>query len=427
MRRILFILLAAASVLPVHAQETEQPRNVILMVADGAGPSAPALARRVLGRPLVLDSYLSGTIATTSTSHEITDSAASATAYACGVRTFKGAIGVDSTGAPCETVLEAAESRGWVTGLVSTAYLADATPGSFGAHAESRSDRNDIAAQMMQQGIEVLLGGGSNHFLPSPDGSREDGRHLLDEARASGYYVISSPAELSEVSVPVIGLFDRSTMELEIDRDPNKEPSLMHMTETALELLKDAEGGFFLLIETEGTDEAAHDNDGAALAKEMESFDNVFSRVVEFARRDGNTLVVALSDHDTGGLGVGRGGSYNWQANVLRNVQRSARWMQQQVKLGEDPFAVFREQVGISQLTETERRRIVDAGESNYSNAYRAAFAAIISERAGIDWSTTGHTEADVFLYSFGPGSELFRGHLQNYEIGQRLFHALGE
>ncbi len=420
MRRLALFGFAAFLLAPVQAQE--RPRNVIVMVADGAGPSAPALTRRVIGRSLVLDDYLTGTIATTATSHEITDSAASATAYACGVRSYKGSIGVDSTGAPCRTILEAAEENGMASGLVTTAYLADATPGAFATHARERAEKDSIAEQLLQQGIEVLLGGGSNHFLPPPLGTRSDGRNLLEEARAVGYDVITSPSALGSGREPLLGLFAPSTMDFEIDRDSSMEPSLSDMTRKAMSILSEEAGGFFLMIETEGTDDGGHYQDGAALAREMESFDDVFRQVIEFVENDGNTLVIALSDHDTGGLGVGRNGSYNWHAGNLSGVVRSTRWMQRRVREGQDPFDVFRESTGISDLNADEHSQIAAVKNGQVQRV----FARILSDRAGIGWSTTGHTEADVFLYSHGPGSEYFRGHLQNYEVGQRLFDVLG-
>ncbi len=421
MQRILLVSLFVLLVPPVDAQE--RPKNVILMIADGAGPSAPALARRVLERPLALDSYLTGSVATTSTSHEITDSAAAATAFACGLRTFKGAIAVDSTHMPCRTVLEAAEARGMVTGLVTTAPMTDATPAAFAAHAEARADHESIASQMMDQGIEVLLGGGRQRFLPVPEGTREDGRNLIEEARGLGYNVIAEPDELETTAAPLLGLFADGFMDFEIDRIPDEEPSLLEMTHKALELLSNSAEGFFLLIETEGTDDAGHRNDGAALAREIDSFDGVFKAVVEFAVADGHTLVVASSDHDTGGLGVGINGSYNWQPEVLRSVSRSATGMAQGVADGEDPQAVFESTTGIGDLSEPERAQI---GAADSYRDYRSVFGSIVSARAGITWSTTGHTEADVPIYSFGPGSELFRGHMGNDEVGRRLFEVLG-
>jgi len=397
---LLFIVL-----FPVRAQE--RPKNVILMVADGVGPSAPALARRVLERPLALDGYLSGSIATTSTSHEITDSAASATAYSCGVRSYKGSVGVDSTGAPCRTILEAAEARGMASGLVTTAYITDATPGAFSAHALNRAEKESIADQMLKQGIEVILGGGRRRFLPPPVGTRNDGRDLLDEARVAGYDVITSPSELQTASAPLLGIFATSTMDFEIDRNPTYEPSLAEMTAKALSVLGEAPDGFFLLVETEGTDDGGHSRDGAALAREIESFDDVFRMVVEFAENDGNTLVIALSD----------------QPEILRGVTRSARWMQRQVGEGANPIDTFKGATGISDLSDNEIA-LIERVETLAE--YRNVFATLMSERAGIGWSTSGHTEADVPLYSFGPGSELFRGHMANDEVGRRLFEVMG-
>ncbi len=420
MRRLLITALGLLA-LPLQAQP-ERPNNVIVMVADGAGPSAPALTRRVVGRPLALDGYLTGSVATAATSHEITDSAAAATAYACGVRSYKGSIGVDSTGAPCRTILEAAEASGMASGLVTTAYIADATPGAFAAHALERGEKESIAEQMLQQGIEVILGGGLDHFLPPPSGTRSDGRNLFDEARTAGYDVITAPSELASARAPLLGLFAPGTMDFEMDRDPAIEPGLKDMTQKALSLLAEGDRGFFLLIEAEGTDDSGHSQDGAALAREMESFDDLFRHVIAFAESDGNTLVIALSDHDTGGLGVGRNGSYNWNAEVLRDVVRSTRWMQRRVREGQDPFDVFRESTGISDLNEDELSRIAAAENGQVQRA----FARILSDRAGIGWSTSGHTEADVNLYSFGPGSNLFRGHLESDEVGRRLFEVLG-
>lgn len=421
MSRFLIFCLLALAVLPASAQE--RPKNVIFLVADGAGPSATALSRRVLERPLTLDRYLSGSVATTSTSHEITDSAAAATALSCGIRTFKGAIAVDPVGTPCRTVLEAAEEHGLTTGLVTTAYITDATPGSFAAHALDRGEKEAIAEQLLEQGIEVILGGGIRRFVPTPSGTRTDGRNLLDEAREQGYEVITSPAELSGASAPLMGLFAESAMQFEIDRDADVEPSLLDMTRKALSLLSESDNGFFLMIETEGTDDAGHRNDGAALAREMDSFDKVFQEAISFAEADGETLVIATSDHDTGGLGVGIGGSYNWNPEVLRRISRSANWMARRVMDEEDPVAVFAASTGIDDLT-TEELEAFDAAETY--REYRRVFANVVSERAGIGWSTSGHTEADVPIYSFGPSSEFFRGHLENFEVGQRLFQALG-
>lgn len=97
--------------------------------------------------------------------------------------------------------------------------------------------------------------------------------------------------------------------------------------------------------------------------------------------------------------------------------------MARRVAEGADPFDIFRETAGIDELTNDEVFLIASA---ETPRQYRDAFAKILSDRAGIGWSTSGHTEADVNLYSFGPGSELFRGHMENDEVGRRLFEVLG-
>src|SRR5690606_14830211 len=152
---------------------------------------------------------------------------AGATAYASGLRTYNGAIGVDTLRRPAGTLLEAAEARGMVTGLVATSTITHATPASFAAHVPDRGAEAEIALQMMAQGIEVLLGGGTGFFRPAPEGWREDGRDLVEEARAAGYAVVTTPAALGAVrEAPVLGLFAPGQMSYEIDRDEAEQPSL---------------------------------------------------------------------------------------------------------------------------------------------------------------------------------------------------------
>lgn len=422
MRLLPVLLLLALGVPTVQAQDGGRPKNIIVMIPDGAGPSAFTLTRRVLDRPLVLDAHLGGTVSTAASNREVTDSASSATAYACGVRTNNRTVGVDAEGRACRSLLEVAEARGMATGLVTTSYLTDATPSSFGAHSRSRYASSPIAEQILGQGIEVLLGGGSSAFLPVPQGKREDGRNLLDEARAAGYTIVTDPDGLDAAPAPVLGLFGASTMEYEMDRDPAVQPSLLAMTQKALEVLSADPDGFFLLIETEGTDEAGHDNDPVAMVREIEHFDAVARLVLAFAEADGETLVVSVADHDTGGLTMGRPGSYYWGPQWLRNTPRSTRWMQLQVENGADPVDVFRTTTGLDSLSAEEVARF----ETTPANQLADVFMALLSDRAGIGWSTGGHTAVDVNLYRYGPGSDRLTGHLRNDELGALLLGFLG-
>ncbi|MFV1979640.1 MAG: alkaline phosphatase, partial [Rhodothermia bacterium] len=202
MRYPLILLLFCAFASPLVGQAgnaqkdrpTSSPRNVILFISDGAGPAAFTLAREYRRfkeqGPLAVDAYLVGSIGTYASDTRVTDSAASGTAMASGVKTYNGAIAVDTAGRPVATVLEAAEARGMATGLVVTSTISHATPATFSAHVPNRADEVEIARQQLEQGIEVLFGGGSQFYLPESDGGRrKDGLNLFEEAAAKGYHI----------------------------------------------------------------------------------------------------------------------------------------------------------------------------------------------------------------------------------------------
>src|SRR5690606_19652623 len=203
-----------------------RPKNVVLMIADGFGPAAATLARVAGGAPLALDALLGGSVSTKSTDSEVTDSAAGATAYACGLKTYNGAIAVDAEGRPCRTLLEVAEARGLATGLVATSRVTHATPASFGAHVLDRGEEASIAAQLVGSGVDVLFGGGRAFLVPAPAGRREDGRVLLAELGALGYAVATDRAGYDGLTAAPAALLAPSHLAYEIDRDETDEPSL---------------------------------------------------------------------------------------------------------------------------------------------------------------------------------------------------------
>lgn len=422
LRSLLAFLL---SVPLAHAQEEpDRPRNLILMIADGFGPATAVLGREVGGAPLALDSLLRGAVKTSSASRRITDSAAGAVAYSSGINTTNRYVGVDTLGAPVGTLLEAAEAEGMATGVVSTSYITDATPAAFYAHSVSRYAKSLISAQLLERGIEVILGGGQQHFLPQGSGgTREDGRNLLVEAESLGYALVTTPEALADAAAPVLGLFAPEMMAMEIDREAD-EPSLVAMTQRALDLLGGASEGFVLIVETEGTDNAGHYHDPAALAREVLSYDAALAVALDFARTDGETLVVALSDHETGGLGVGLEQGYQTDFPYLRRVSASTRRMARLLNEGQDLDRVMRDYAGIDSLTAEERSSLAVLTEDGRMN-FRS-ISQVISRRARVGWTTRGHTAVDVGLYAWGPGAERFGGVMENAAVGRALADLLG-
>ena len=443
-RLVLTALLALALTPGVAAAQasappdaTARPRNVIFMIPDGCGPAAITLARLVSGRLLVLDSLLVGAVETHSADSDVTDSAAAGTAYATGVKTRNRMLGVDPEGRPLGTLLEAAKTRGLATGLVTTADLTDATPAAFVAHVAQRTLQDSIAIQMLEQHVDVLLGGDLSRWRPvSAGGRRRDRRDLVAEQRARGGIVVTTPADLAAArELPLLGLFGigLDQIALEIDRDTLREPSLAQMTAKALELLGPASRGFFLLIEGGRIDDAGHDDDPAGVAREVLAYDRAVALALAFARRDPRTLVVSVADHETGGLGlgrrVGRASPYVMHPESLLAARASVWRMSGDILDGGDPVTVAEHGTGVDSLEDDERAALLTAAaapDTVRRHGLLQALSEIESRRVRVGWSTGGHTGVDVGLYAFGPGSERFRGLHENTDVAHLIAELLG-
>lgn len=310
-------------------------RNLIFMVSDGMGPASLSMTRSFrqfqnelpIDDILHLDQHLIGNSRTRSSSSLVTDSAAGATAFSCGKKTYNGAISMLSDHTPCGTVLEAAKKAGYMTGLVVTTEITDATPACFASHVDVRSQEDEIALQEVGEGplgrvVDIMLGGGRCYFLPNTTvgGCRSDGRDVTKLAQEKyGWGYIDDRAGFDSlklgksVELPMLGLFAPLDIPFEIDRRSQEDiyPSLDEMARTALTALelatKDSDKGFFLMIEGSRIDHAGHGNDPAAQVHEVLAYDKAFSSVLDFIKRsDVETVVVCTSDHETGGLSVAR-------------------------------------------------------------------------------------------------------------------------
>lgn len=309
-------------------------RNLIFMVSDGMGPTSLSLTRSFrqieggfpFGDVLVLDQHHIGSSRTRSTSSLITDSAAGATAFSCGCKSYNGAISVLPDHSPCGTVLEAAKKEGFMTGLVVTTRITDATPACFAAHVNRREEEDRIAEQLvgdhpLGRVVDLILGGGRCHFLPNgTEGScRADEKNVVDLAKKNGFNFVDSRKDFdglsfgSAVKLPLLGLFANTDIPYEIDRKHVDDiyPSLDEMARTALGALSDAtrdsEHGFFLMIEGSRIDHAGHGNDPVAQVHEVLAYDKAFASVLDFLDKDDvEGVLVGTSDHETGGLAVAR-------------------------------------------------------------------------------------------------------------------------
>lgn len=268
-------------------------KNVILMIGDGMGTAQIYAALTANKGSLNLEkSTYSGFIKTYSSDNYVTDSAAGATAFATGNKTYNGAIGVDSQKDSLPTILEIAEKQGLSTGLIATSSITHATPASFVAHQPSRDMMEEIAADFLQTDIDVFIGGGKEYF-----NDRKDGRDLVRELEENNYQVSSEIDEITNTSNGKLAGF------LPVRRwSEGRGDQLMETSQTAINLLDQDEDGFFLMIEGSQIDWGSHDKDLEYTIQEMQDFDRTIGKVLEFAEKDGETLVVITSDHETGGL-----------------------------------------------------------------------------------------------------------------------------
>lgn len=474
-------LLATAAVIVIavwaqHEQQTrarpETPtkRNLVFMVSDGMGPATLSLTRSFrqhvdklsYDSQLVLDQHFWGTSRTRSSNSLVTDSAAGATAFSCGKKSYNGAISVTPDYEPCGTVLEAAKRDGYHTGLVATTDITDATPACFASHVLMRVMEDDIARQEIGDGVlgrsvDLMLGGGRCHFLPNTtEGScRLDDVDVVAMAKNDFNWTYTDSREGFDglkggenIELPHFGLFAPNDIPFELDRRNMNDvyPSLSEMAKTALRALErataDSDRGFFLMIEGSRIDHAGHYNDPAAQVHEVLEYDKAFKAVLDFIEQsDTETVLVATSDHETGGLATaiqepGHLPVYNWYPKVLANATAScehlaAKFLKHYAKQDQplDKSAakelktwVNEELIvpglGITDATDKELSLFVDVPtDALYT------LSAIISLRAHVGWSTHGHTAVDVNIYSSRPAglNNGTRRNVENTDVGAFL------
>ncbi|MCG8608716.1 alkaline phosphatase [bacterium] len=301
-------------------------KNVIFFVGDGMGISQLAAARIHFagpdGRLNIERMPVTGLLTTHAVGNLITDSAASATAMASGIKTRNSMVSVDSSGHSIPTILEVARDAGLATGIVTSTQLTDATPAAFAAHVPKRKMQSEIALQLLQSKVNVLLGEGA-HFYPSHDSrsKRKDEADPIAVAKANGYRVVETRGDLLEADANhLLGVFEgilTDRMKPGIHPNPNS-PSLRELTRKALEILSRNENGFFLLVEEEGTDKGGHANREDYFLHYLKSLDDAVQEALDFAQRDGQTLVIVTADHETGGMNIVQGSHKNRRPEFRR-------------------------------------------------------------------------------------------------------------
>lgn len=445
-----------------------RPKNVIFFLGDGMGLNTLTAARiYAVGEDgeLTLDTLPeSAFVKTFSNDGQVTDSAASMSAYMTGRKVNNGVIsmsadtaamapGVDATGnktvgrctsgQPVTTLGELARRHGKSVGVVTTTRVTDATPAAVYAHACERGMETQIAAALVPggagynnalgpSGLDVLLGGGTRHFVGTAQGGvRADGRDLLAELRASGARTVSDSAQLNAIDMrsraPLIGLFAPANLSYDAVREPARDPGLAAMAKTAIGVLANNPNGFFLVVEGGLIDLALHDTNAKRALQEVVAFDHTIKATIAQMRAIDpglkNTLIVVTADHDhtllLNGYAKRTGKTTATEPGVLGLV-RSVSSGTPRLDADARPYTIIGFGTGENRVQGSRASVPALTGDVVSADSYRQESVV----RTAIGDETHGGT--DVYLGAIGAGAERFGGTIDNTRVFELIKQAAG-
>lgn len=298
MRRIKFVAIFIIAITVVYAQK--QPKNVVFIIGDGMGLAHIYAGMVNNGNQLQMERFKNiGFSKTYSANNFTTDSGAGGTALACGIKTKNGMIGMTPDSVAAESILKVAERNGLSTGIVTTCDITHATPASFIAHQVSRKMNEAIATDFLKTDIDVFIGGGRKNFE-----KRDDKRDLTAELKAKNYNIVYTLDDVKKIKSGKLAgmLYDEHHPPM-----PERGDLLPEATIAALDILDNNKKGFFMMVEGSQIDWAAHSNNAELIAKEVLDLDKTIGKVLDFAEKNKNTLVIVTADHETGGLTLPKG------------------------------------------------------------------------------------------------------------------------
>ena len=275
------------------------PTNIILMIGDGTGLAQITAGMYANNNQTNLEEFLNiGLQKTHSTNSLVTDSAASGTAMACGIKTLNGVIGITAKNIKKPSILELCEERNYRSGLIATSSIVHATPASFYAKVISRRQYQDIALQLSESKVDYFIGGGKKHF-----NRRNDKRDLLREM--SDWEIVNNLNKFDTSTADKIGYFTNNDEPLPIA--DGREPYLDKAMSSVLNKFDEKGDPFFLMVEGSQIDWGGHGNNLNYILSEFKDFDAAIGIAVNYVKNNPNTLLIVTADHETGGLGISSG------------------------------------------------------------------------------------------------------------------------
>lgn len=426
-----------------YANERGKAKNVIMLIADGMSTEAITLARHTKGDSLAMDEISVGSVITSWANGPITDSAPGGTVYAAGEKTNNKYIGTSVNDTPMASILEGAESVGKATGIVATSEITHATPGDFTAHTNNRKYYNQILQQQINQDMEVVLGGGFNKpsgfsSEVSTDEFESYYEEQVNNIKEEGFDFITTKDQLTSYDGDKLwGSFADADLKYDFDRqsdNDNVQPSLAEMTNKAIEVLNKDEDGFFLMVEGSKVDWAAHANNTVGIVSDILAFDEAVKAAIEFAKTDGNTVVVVTTDHGNSGITIGSSyyneniesydkATYENTTDLLKNATITEERFNEIAsgKSNDEIKAIAKKYYGID--LNDEELAIV---KGEQGEGRQVGIREVIARRVGIGYTTGGHTGEQIYLGVYAPSDvELLEGVVDNTEVNKYMQRVL--
>jgi alkaline phosphatase len=425
----------------------KRAKNIIFMVSDGMSQGTLTMADQFLRQrdgihshwiQLYRDGRLVRSLMDTSSADSlVTDSAAGGSAWGGGMRVQNGKLNVGPKGERPMPILQKFKKAGKKVGCVTTVPITHATPASFCVNNDSRKSQPEIAAQYMDLRFDVMMGGGLEYFTSE---GREDKRDLLKAYREAGFAVALNKTELAaaKADVPLMAVFHNDALPYTVDHLSSNAhktniPSLAQMTSFAIERMKGSANGFAMQVEGGKVDWAAHGNDVAGLIYDQIAFDEAVKIAIDFAEKDGETLVITTTDHGNANPGLFYGKTANANFDRVQRFHQSNAWLMGKMLEG----------LTAAQVTELVTEMQAWTPTTDEADLLVKAFASLSAEdrikpekqpfgplammqraHTSVNFGSDNHSSDLVELAAFGPGSELLKHFTINTELHTLMLKA---
>ena len=428
--------------------KNKKAKNIIIIVSDGMSIGTLNMTDLYLSRKmgtgtnwlqLYKDNKVNRALMDMASANSIvTDSAAASSSWGGGVRINNGGLNVSKNGEPHLPIWQKFKKAGKKAGCVTTVPITHATPAGFCVNSKSRNAQEEIAEIYLEQKFDVMMGGGDAYFSSE---KRKDKKDMYKAFESKGYKVVKNRNEMLSAAIdkPILGVFDDNGLPYSIDQQNNKElsqqiPTLADMTKKAINAMENNAKGFVLQVEAGKVDWAAHGNDITGLIYDQAAHDEAIKVAMDFAEKDGETLVIITTDHGNANPGVIYGNKANDNFDAIQKYKHSNEWILKGFGK-ETSISQVKERVDYANnfsLTNEEAKLLLtyysnlktEKGLYNPKHLPFKALAEIQKKHNSVGWISMHHSADYVELAMYGPGSQLLKPFIKNTDLHYLMLEA---